>query len=472
MRTVRKSSKKWIGPDSLGHRLRRQLALRVWDPLYWGLVKRSQYRRILAEFRVLQHTTAADARQRERTALSLILEHALTRIPYYRERELLSKEEIAADPILALGKFPLLDRNTVIRELPSLQVEMGRGTFTNASGGSTGMPVRIVQDRVYLDHSLAAGALFLEWAGLPPRSRIANLWGAPRDIGGRKVSLRRRVGDWLANSLTLNAFEMQPSDLRDYLRELRRFRPCGLVGYADALLQLARFCQENQLRPEQPEAVISAASTLTTDMREQIESVFGCPVFDRYGTREVGPIAMECGTEDGLHVLTEVAHVEIVDDLGNEVPLGEEGELLITTLNNYTMPLIRYRVGDRAIRGSEACSCGRPYPRIEKILGRNEACFRTPSGGRVMPEFFIHLIGKEHNYGDLEKFQFIQDSLTHIELRMQFQPGAEERILADAATIEAKIKRAMGSSCVVTMTRVDSIPPTASGKHLYTICRV
>lgn len=466
------NSKAWAGPDSVGHRIRRQVALRLWDPLYWGLVKRSRHRQILREFRSLQFAEAANVAVRHQQALAGLLSHATECIPYYQNGDLPRRDEIAADPFTALRAFPRLDKDTVVSQLNALHVELGLGTFTNASGGSTGTPVRILQDRVYLDHSLAAGAVFLEWAGLQPRARIASLWGAPRDIGGQSVSLRRRVGDWFSNTMTLNAFEMQPSDLGDYLGRLKHFRPNGLVGYADALDQLARYCEENRLTPQRPEAIVSAASSLTEDMRARIEAVFGCPVFDRYGTREVGPIAMECGQHQGLHVLTEVAHVEIVDDQGNEVQDGQEGELLITTLRNFTMPLIRYRVGDRAVRGSGVCTCGRSYSRIAKILGRNEACLKTIQGGRVLPEFFIHLIGKEHNYGDLRKFQFIQESLTKVELRLEFQPGVERRVLADEAAITAKIRQVMGAGCAVTFTPVQSIPPTSTGKHLYTICRV
>jgi len=458
--------------DSAVHRLRRGIALRLWDPLYWDLIKRSHCRAYLREFRTLQFQSETESAVRQRLALARVLKHASARIPFYQGLDLPSQEDIGVDPLAALRAFPRLGKDRVVADLDSLHVEMGLGTFTNASGGSTGTPVRILQDRVYLDNSLAAEALFLEWAGLPPRARLVSLWGAPRDLGGQRVSLRRRIGDWFANRLTLNAFEMQPAVLRDYLAQLHRFRPQGLMGYADGLDQLARYCQEQGLQPPSPVAVISAASTLTADMRARLQAVFECPVFDRYGTREVGAIAMECEQHEGLHVLTEVAHVEVVDDAGNEVQMGQEGELLITTLRNFTMPLIRYRVGDRALRGAGDCPCGRPYPRIAKLLGRNEACFKTAVGGRVLPEFFIHLIGKEHNYGDVRKFQFVQQSLTHVVLRLELMPGVQPRILADEGLITAKIKQAMGDSCRVVFERVESIPPTPTGKHLYTICRI
>lgn len=458
--------------EPLRQRLRRWVALRLWDPLYWDGVKRSRYRQYHRDLRKVQFSAESECRDRAARALSKVLKHALTAVPYYRRVTLPVSADIDRDPFAALRAFPLLDKPTVNANQEALFVDLGLGAHSNASGGSTGTPVRLVQDRPYLDHNLAAAALFLEWTGIPPRSRVARLWGAPRDIGADGVSIRRRIGDWFANELTLNAFEMQPDDMAKHVARLNRFSPHAIVGYADALDQLARYCHSQQLQLTSPYAVVSAASSLTQEMRSRIETAFNCPVFDRYGTREVGAVAMECQQHDGLHILTDVVHVEVLDDVGREVSDGEEGELVVTALHNFTMPLIRYRIGDRAQRGSGGCACGRPYPRIRRLLGRNEACFKTARGGRVLPEFFIHLIGKEHNYGDLQRFQVVQESMERVVVRLEPISGVQPRILADQGEIAAEIERAMGSPCTVTFEVVDHIPASPTGKYLYTISRI
>jgi len=95
-------------------------------------------------------------------------------------------------------------------------------------------------------------------------------------------------------------------------------------------------------------------------MREKVEEVFGCPVYNRYGSREVGDIAGECKYHQGLHVLPWGSYVEIVDEAGNLVEPGVEGRILVTCLTNYAMPLIRYDIGDRgALAGEFKCPCGR-----------------------------------------------------------------------------------------------------------------
>jgi phenylacetate-CoA ligase len=167
-------------------------------------------------------------------------------------------------------------------------------------------------------------------------------------------------------------------------------------------------------------------------------------------------------------VFGETAVVEVVDDEGRAVGEGEEGELLVTTLSNYTMPLIRYRIGDRAVRGADLCSCGRPYPLLDRVLGRTESCVVRPGGGIVLPEFFIHVIGVEHNDGSIAKFQVVQESLRGLTVVVVPSEGAGERALANADSIRARIVQAMGD-CEVEFALVDRIEPTPTGKHLYVV---
>jgi len=183
-------------------------------------------------------------------------------------------------------------------------------------------------------------------------------------------------------------------------------------------------------------------------------------------------MAGECDRREGLHVFGETVVLEVVDDSGREVAEGEEGDVLVTTLWNYTMPLIRYRVGDRAIRGPNRCSCGRPYPLLNRVTGRSGASFPRPGGGTVVPEFFIHVIGVECSDASIAKFQVVQEAMDRITVKVVLSSGVEVIPSQLQERITAHIHDAMGEGCEVCFSIEDEIAPTPTGKYIYTMSLV
>jgi phenylacetate-CoA ligase len=449
--------------------LRRMLASRVSDPLLWKVVKRYPVLDRLSEWRERQWDGAAVLEARQMQALGALLCHALARVPYYAESVRgLTPEGAASAPGDSLAMFPPLEKRDLILHADSLTCEMNRGSFWNLTGGSTGEPVRFRQDSVYQTCALATTMLFYEWAGVPHGASHIKLWGAPRDLGSGSVARRRRAADWLFNRITLDAFDMSEQTMRRYAEAIASSRPACLEGYVDALYELAVRVERHGFRMNAPGAIVSSAGTLLPHMRERIESAFGAEVFDRYGTREVGNVAAECDRHEGLHVFGETTIVEVVNEDGRAVGEGEEGEILVTNLHNYTMPLIRYRIGDRAVRGADRCSCGRAYPLLARVVGRSESCVHRRDGGVVLPEFFIHVIGVEYNDGSIGKFQVVQEALDRITVVIVPAEGAGEKALAREDEIRARIQQMVGD-CEISFVLADRIDPTPTGKHMYVV---
>jgi phenylacetate-CoA ligase len=449
---------------------RRILASRISDPLVWTVLKRLAVFRRLAEFRRWQWDDVETFRARQAAALGSLLSHAVSRVPFYAERAGdLSSTEIARDPFACLARFPALEREELVERFDSLACEMGRGGYVSSSGGSTGEPVRFLHDKDYLSSAIATTFLFFEWAGVPHGSRLVKLWGAPRDIGGSSIPLPRRIADWMANRTTLDAFDMGEKAIDEHARAIARIGPVCVEGYADALYQLALHMEETGIAPLRLSAVVSSAGTLLPHMRQKISGTFGAEVFDRYGTREVGNVAAECDRHNGMHVFGETSIVDVVDDSGRGLAPGEEGDVLITNLTNYTMPLIRYRIGDRAVWREGACDCKRPYPLLERIAGRSESRVVRADGGFVPAEFFIHILGVEHNDGSIRKFQVVQESTERIRIRVVLRGGTAAPGPGAFDEIADRIKQMMGENCRVDFEVVDAIAPTATGKHRYVI---
>jgi phenylacetate-CoA ligase len=254
--------------------------------------------------------------------------------------------------------------------------------------------------------------------------------------------------------------------MRECLHQIDRDPPRLIVAYAHTLDDLAAFAVDEGIAIRPQQAILSTASTLHPLMRKRVEDVFGTRVFDQYGSREVGDIACECDRHRGLHVIPWMNFVEIVDDEGEPVAAGREGRVIVTSLCNYSMPLIRYEVGDRArlVPDDEPpCPCGRPGPRLAEVMGRIADTFKASDGSHVASGYFIHLLF----YRDfIKRFQVVQTGPNRVVYRLITRatppPADLEEIVRDTRAV-------MGEACDVDFEFPDELPATLSGKYRYTI---
>jgi phenylacetate-CoA ligase len=210
-------------------------------------------------------------------------------------------------------------------------------------------------------------------------------------------------------------------------------------------------------------------------MRESIEGVFNAPIFDSYGSREIQAMAFECPSHEGLHILASHLYCEIINPDGSRTKAGEPGEIILTPYFNYSMPLLRYRIGDMGVWAENDCSCGRKWPLLKSVSGRVTECFYRRDGGIIPPEYFIHLVGVVLNDGWINKFQVIQEDFDNIMVRIiptDHSSDPLNKYKVSLNCLDDKLKLVMGNSCEVNFEFVKDIPETPSGKYLYTISHV
>jgi len=174
--------------------------------------------------------------------------------------------------------------------------------------------------------------------------------GSVADLTGQET-LRARLGMWMRNEVWLNSFRMTPDLMRSYVELINRYRPDHIIGYVESVMELARFIERNELAVHSPKTVATAAGSLEPHVRELIQGVFRAEVFDQYGSREVSGMATECERHEGMHVPLQSVLVEVLRRDGTPAEPGETGRIVVTSLVNYAMPLIRYEIGDLGCLG-------------------------------------------------------------------------------------------------------------------------
>lgn len=433
--------------------------------ILWQTGERERLR-WLAEFERSQFESAEQIRRRQDRLLEVLLDHVMDHNAFYRRRlEAAGVSRIGdSDPRQILAKLPPLTKS----EIQESEAGMISGDqlvdrlIINQTGGSTGAPIRFRLDRSRFESRVAGMIRHDRWAGHDIGYRTAYVWGAPRDLpaAGWKTRLRNRL---LGGQLWLDTSAITESGMQQFNRQLKSFRPRTIIGYANAMVMLANYARHTGMSVWQPNAVITSAELLTEAGRQAIEDVFGCPVFNRYGCREFSIVASECEQHDGLHLMAEGLLVEVESPDGAD----ESGSLLVTDLLNRAMPLIRYRIGDRAANAEGACACGRGLPRLRAIEGRTTDFLLGTSGQLVSGVVLAtYLVAQRPSLGQV---QIVQDRAGQVLFRIR--PGSGFDREADVHYLNEMARQHLGEQAEVDVDEVEEIPVPASGKMQFSISR-
>ena len=429
--------------------------------------------RELALLRGMQFDAAAIQRlHKER--LTALLGHAWSTTEYYRQ--VLSEAGAVRNGVVDLARFqdiPFLTRD-IIRDqfdrLTSRSLPEGRRSYRNATGGSTGQPAQFLQDNVYWDVNVATKLFHFEWFGKQPGDRELKIWGAEHDLLKGREGLGSRLKNWLYNRRSEQCFFLPEERVQAIIAHINRFRPDLIWSYRDGIDVIAQAINRQRLKVHRPKAVFLGGGTIYPHIVEAVEKAFSAPAINIYGGRETGDVACQCPERGGLHVSMNSHEVEVVNQEGRAVADGEEGELAITPLQNYAMPLIRYRVGDRAAPTSKPCTCGRPFPLLQAVYGRVMDRLVNARGDSVDPMFFTAFIGRITNDGFIRRFQVMQEEADQLTVKIILEGGIRpEQVLPRLEAASDKIRLVMSPNCRIDYQFVDDIPLTATGKHAYVV---
>lgn len=423
--------------------------------------------RFLRQFERTQFLPPALLRDLQLRRLRRLLDHAYEQCPFYRARfDRAGLQPSDVRRLEDLRGLPVLEKTDIQEHRDRLTAHdwPKDDLIANHTGGSTGRPLSFFLSRERKCSRAAATIRHNRWAGWDVGDKSAVLWGAPRDApaDGWRACLRRVLLD---RQLYLDTGHVTEEKLDAFDAALKRFRPRVILAYAGAAAMFARYLEALGRTPYQPRAIITSAEVLEDRERVRIENVFGCPVFNRYGCREVSVIASECSAHQGMHVMAEGLYVEVVGKDGQPAKPGELGSILITDLLNHAMPLIRYRIGDLGAWEEGRCPCGRGLPRLRTVAGR-VTDFLVGGDGRLVSGVFLatYVIGRRPSLGQV---QIQQETAGQVLFRIQRGPGFRDP--DDLDYLQEASRRYLGSDTVVDWEFADELPPEASGKFLF--CR-
>lgn len=403
--------------------------------------------------------------------LKKLLIHAYENTEFYRRRI----DDAGLNPYTfnypdELNNIPILTKKQIRDHLPELIARNHRANDLHSSetGGTTGVKMKFFRDNKCLAAKEASLYRFEKWAGWDFGEWMGLVWTAQQDY----------VGHWTAKAKVKNAFYRKqvvfPAAIIDdascnrYVQQITKKRPSMIRAFSSPLFELAKFMEIYGINDISLKGVVTTGEPLYPHQRDLISRVFHCEVFDSYRSREAGPVAQECEIHDGLHINAESLFIEVdfnrqFTDFGDGV-----GELIITDLLNYGMPLIRYQMGDLGSISDELCPCGRGLPLLKKVMGRTADTFITPDNKRVTAGSLVLYLVDEAP-GLLGQVQIIQDKKNHLLIRMTKDPLPTNEIMQYQVRT---IKRLFGEKMRVDFELVDEIHREKSGKYLFTKCLV
>ncbi len=418
------------------------------------------------QFNASQWWSPAVLREHQFAQIGLLMEHASRTAPFWREQ--LARAGYRAGMTITpqwFAALPVVKR----REAQSAGDALFSGLVPPEHGavhskntsGSTATPMQC--------RSTDVSALF--WGASTLRDTLWHRRNLAGKLAGIRVGHERGThSSWSPESYS--AFQTGPAVSLDARTEidaqidwLVAERPDYLLSHASNLRALAQRCIERGLHLDSLREVKSFSESLPADLRELVREAWGVKLVDIYTTNEVGYIALQCPDHEHYHVQAENVLVEVVDESGAACPPGGIGRVLVTPLNNFAMPLIRYEIGDYAEAGAP-CACGRGLPVLARIMGRSRNMLRLPGGGTHWPGVPMRAL---KDIAPLRQFRMIQHSLTGIELQLVSDrplTGDEETALRNA------LHKRLGYPFEVRFVRMERIERGANYKFEDFVCQV
>ncbi|MBU4445200.1 hypothetical protein KJ656_08980 [bacterium] len=430
-------------------------------------IKGESVRKYLSSLEASQYYSRDELREIQWKKLKNLLDHSYLNIPYYQN--LFNKSGIHPNDIKSpedFSKIPFLTKEAIINHNSEMFDLKYHGKFySGKTSGSTGIPLKFYCTPEYSSWDWASRWRARNWYGVQIGDPEVAIWGRPL------YSKAKRAKDLLKgrfrNTMLISGFEFSEENLERCSKTIIRFNPCYIYGYSASVYQLAQYFKENfkEIPLKDLKAIFVTAETLFPYQRKIVEETFNSPVSNEYGCSEVGGFAYECPHKQ-WHISTENVYMEFISVNGGPK------EIVATSLTNYYMPFIRYRIGDLGKAVDKVCPCGRTLPLMKLHTGKVTDIVQLKNGKTFSSEIFdyLNLALLDKKQQPFKQFQIIQKSESHFEIK--FIKGIN--FTEDSLNLFKKLLLDVvkDNSINLKYSEVEKIPKDQSGKIRYFVSEI
>lgn len=406
------------------------------------------FKKIFKELEKSQYFSAEQLEELQNEKLRKIIEHCYKNVPYYTE--LFDNLNLKPEDIQTkedLKKLPFMDKYTVRENFDKLiaKNKCKRCSVIGETSGTTGTPLRIYRDYYSVNFENAAANRH---------------YASVVDLGARKITLRGQLITpveqqeppfWgfnpADNELIMSSYHLSQKTASIFIEKIKEFNPQIIYAYPSSAYLLAKyFAEANETL--NLKAVFTSSEKLEEKHRELIEKTFNCKIYDWYGQAERVAAIGQC--EKGTyHIIEDYSIVEII-------ATEDELELVGTTLDNYIMPLLRYKTGDYIELSEHKCNCGRNFREVKKIFGREANYILITDGPKYVA--FNHIPRGVENVIEL---QFVQEKINELIINVVTSGNFSQK------DKDLLIKNTLEHTCPdlsIIINEVEQIPRGANGK--------
>jgi len=392
--------------------------------------------------------------------LRSVVEYAYNFVPFYHEKfrkagvipsDIKTLEDLAKLPIVRKDEM----RHENPRKLVSMEFDINKLKIERTSG-SAGQPFVTymcgVEDdwrkSIYMRANMSCGQKLRDrWVVITSPHHFKDT-----------TSIQRRLGIYAQTCVSIF------SSVDEQIGLINEARPDVLDGYSGSLLLVAKEVDRRGLKTIRPRIIFGSADLMDVASRQFMEKVFEAPYYDQFGCAEVDRTAWQCPEKIGYHMDVDSVITQFVDDEGNEVSVGERGEIVYTSLFNYAMPFIRYAVGDVGVPSDEKCPCGRTFPLMKVVEGRKDSLLLLPDGRLLSPMVFR--IAVSRFFEKIMQYRVVQKKCDLFEIYIKKKDDSVDEKVMETELV-AYIKKMIDTdACEVKfeVKFVEDIPLSKTGK--------
>ena len=359
---------------------------------------------------------------------------------------------------ISLKELPVVNKDTFRQQYDRFVSSMYKDAPDNrvmCTSGSTGTPLRMIQNRDKIRHNTAGGIFLGAAAGyyIGMKEAFIRVW-----VNNVKKSKFQLIQE---NMIMMDSSRMDEQALAEMFHTIEKKKVKCLVGYSSALGELSDYirksgkdCSNCRVR-----TIIPISETMPEPVRRTLEKQFGCPVRAWYSNEENGIMGLQNEKDEGYRIDTETYYYEILKmDSDEPAEPGELGRIVITDLFNYAFPILRYDNGDTAVAVRKEKN-GRFKLYLSELYGRRSDLIYDCRGNAVTPYIITN------NLWDIEgvkQYRFIQEDVKDYTIWLNGDPAK-----MDQEEILGRIRPYLGDEARIKVEIVDEIPVLASGKRKY-----